>query len=428
MYLASFTNTLLLLCLGHFLTAANAAGASSQSNPPDDEVTIVGSSRSNVIRYFNPVDRVWRRQKCGELQLNAAVGDNLQPGPVVKTLGAPLRWTDVEADGSCFYRTLSSWVTGTEEYHVVFRIYVIEIVRLDQRIVSLLGADEHLAHLDWLSKNVWATQTEIVAATLLLNTPIYVYSEETQTWLLFDQYKNPKSPLTTADKCIYIQHVRGNHYNLVTDVQGREKSIADLYPGYMLNPERPTVLDCIIQNAASMRSSQQAEIQYYNPVDGAWQEEKCWKFDVTFFHRFQYNQMAKILRTPKTCTEMIGDNSFFRAVAYWVTGTDIDHQIFRLYVVEELAYNHTLQRLYMGKEFENFKMHNYWAVKIEITAAAVFLNTSIFVYSQTTNTWGLYSKNIVDNAPVDALTEKCIYLSQSSEDQYAVVKDVEDGF
>ncbi|XP_050433082.1 uncharacterized protein LOC126841005 [Adelges cooleyi] len=164
----------------------------------------------------------------------------------------------------------------------------------------------------------------------------------------------------------------------------------------------------------------------FYPVDEAWQYDKCFKWDLTLEKPFKYIQMPTFLNTPKKCVKMQRDkNSFFRAISYCVTGTEINHQIFRKYVAREILFNRAIQKLYKENEFISCNIQNTWATKIEIIASAVLLDTSIFIYSHDTQTWDVYNKNIIDNVPVDTSFEKCIYLRQKSPNVYDLVQDVE---
>ncbi|XP_050432799.1 uncharacterized protein LOC126840862 [Adelges cooleyi] len=384
-------------------------GSTSNANDSDDDVMIVGSRKSRVARYFYPVDQFWQYEKCRQLKLQLV--KYLPCNQTAKILRSPSRSVEVQADGGCFYRTLSYWVSGTENNHLILRLHVLEIVRTDQRIVEFLGAENYREHLIWLSQNTWATETEIVAATLLLNTPIYVYSHHKRTWDLFDQNRQTRqSPLTKEDKCIYIQHVSRNHYNLVTDVKaGRNGG------SIRLNPERAII------------RYQEEEIRYFNPINVAWQQEMCNKWELILEKPFKYDLPPKILKSPKKCVEMEKDkNSFFRGLSYWLSGIELNHRIIRNRVAQEIIFNRAIQELYNGYEFISFEVQNNWATKIEIIASAVLLNTSIFIYSHDTKTWDLYNKNIIDYVPVNTSTDKCIYLMQSAPNEYDVVQEVED--
>lgn len=63
-----------------------------------------------------------------------------------------------------------------------------------------------------------------------------------------------------------------------------------------------------------------------------------------------------------------------------------------------------------------------WGSDVEIFAAAILLDTSIYVFSTQTNTWQFFSKNGIQAEPQEK--EKCIYLYNISHIHFEVVTDV----
>ncbi|XP_050432722.1 uncharacterized protein LOC126840811 [Adelges cooleyi] len=418
-------------------------GSSSRSNDPDDELVIVGSSKSDEIRYFNPVDEFWQHEKCRQLNLQPEV--YFQFNRPVKILNSPLQWIDVVPDGNCFYRALSYWVSGTEDNHLAIRLRVLEIVRTDQRILEFQGEENYREHLIWLSQNSWATEVEIVAATLLLDTPIYVYSQRNRTWDLFDQNKKSKGPLTKTDKCIYIQHILGVHYNLVTDVisdQDLAGDDPDAINSRMWDEYRRTYLHNQAGFAGEstgskindpddrlsmVGSSTSDEVGYFNPVDQFWQYQMCRQLKMDLENYFQFNQVVKILNFPLQWVAVTPDqNCFYRALSFWVSGTEDNHLIVRLRVLEIVRTDQRIME-YLGEE--NYRAHliwlsqNSWATEVEIVAATLLLNTPIYVYSQQNRTWDLYDQNKKYKSPLTK-TDKCIYIQHISGIHYNLVTDV----
>ncbi|XP_050432653.1 uncharacterized protein LOC126840762 [Adelges cooleyi] len=417
MYLRS---CMVLLCLGHFnnvptMMLINAAdnsestgfvGESSKSgsNYPDDEELHVGTSTSDEVGYFNPVEPVWQFDTCR--QFNLELYRYFQFNQVVKVLNTPSRWVEVTADVNCLYRALSLWMTGTEEYHPTLRQLILHKVKNDKRIKFMLGQKNYDAHLEWTEKHFWATEVEIAAATLLLNTSIYLYSHRKGSWGLFNQNQTSKDSPTQADKCIYLQHTTGIHYNLVTDVLSDQGSA--------------------MQNALPIERRQP---EFFYPVDEEWQYDKCLKWLLSLAKPFRFIQYPVYLNAPTKIVEMARDrNSFFRALSYCLAGTEIHHRMIRNRVAKEIFTNIAIKKLYKENEFISCSVENNWATKIEIIASAVVLNTSIFVYSPHTQKWDLYNKNVIDNAPVDTSIEKCIYLRQLNPNLYDVVQDVVGSF
>ncbi|XP_050433077.1 uncharacterized protein LOC126841004 isoform X1 [Adelges cooleyi] len=431
MYLGS---CIILLCLGYFHISAmllvNASGENSQamdsrmrkefqriypqndvaessSSGSNNQLVIVGPRTPDGDLYFNPVDQFWQYEKCRQFE-GVQLENYFQFNQTVKILNSPSQWVQITPDRHGFYRALSQWMSGTDKHHQTIRQRVQDIVRTDQRILNFLGEIKHRSHLFWISQDTWATEIEIVASTILLNTSIYVYENLKRAWVLFDQNRTHRGPLKKTDKFIYLQHVSEIHYNLVTDVKSHR--------------------DPVVQNVLPIGRSQPGEIRFFCPVDKLWQFDKCNKWKLSLEKRFDYNRIPTLLNTPKKCVEIQKDkNCFFRALSYCATGTEKHHQIMRKYVAEEILFNRAIQKLYKRNEFISFHpIRLNWATKIEIIASAVLLNTSIFVYSPDTKTWDVYNKNIIDNVPMDIMNDKCIYLRQKSPNEYDVVEEVLD--
>ncbi|XP_050433078.1 uncharacterized protein LOC126841004 isoform X2 [Adelges cooleyi] len=427
MYLGS---CIILLCLGYFHISAmllvNASGENSQamdsrmrkefqriypqndvaessSSGSNNQLVIVGPRTPDGDLYFNPVDQFWQYEKCRQFE-GVQLENYFQFNQTVKILNSPSQWVQITPDRHGFYRALSQWMSGTDKHHQTIRQRVQDIVRTDQRILNFLGEIKHRSHLFWISQDTWATEVEIIASTFLLDTPIYVYENLKQAWVLFDQNRTHRGPLKKTDKFIYLQHVSEIHYNLVTDVKS----------------------DQVVQNTLPIVRCQPAEIRFFYPVEEHWQFNMCNKWKLSLEKPFQFNRSPTILSTPKECVEIQkGKNCFFRALSYCVTGTEHHHQLMRKYVAMEIFFNRAIQKLYETNEFISFSTINInWATKIEIIASAVLLNTSIFVYSNVTRTWDVYNRNIIDNSAVDTATARCIYLMQVSPNQYDVVKDI----
>ncbi|XP_050436435.1 uncharacterized protein LOC126843127 [Adelges cooleyi] len=383
-------------------------------NENSDEVVIVGSSKSDEPRYYNPINKFWQQEKCEQLKVN--IEKIFQYDPETKILDSPTRWIKVEEDENSFFRALSLWVCGTESSHHVIRQRVSEVVRTDRRMIAFLGKENHSAYLaSQIPQTSYATKVEIKASTILLNTSIYVYTRSKQTWDLFKKHKYPPKK---TDKCIYLQRISENGYCVVTDVKPDQE-----YQGYFFNPEWP--LDDEIKNALL---SQPDEIRFFNPVDKDWQKAKCDEFEKLELKRnFQYDETPLILTIPKKLVIITKDeNCFFRALSYVVTGIENYHQIIRQLVTDVVLCDTGLQNLFKN-EYSSSIIQTTLTTDLEIIASTLLLDTSIFVYSHDKRKWDLYNKDIINKSPVNK-NDMSIYMSQSSPDKYDVVEGVEDFF
>ena len=88
----------------------------------------------------------------------------------------------IVADGNCFFRSLSFVLTGSQDYHQEVRLlvttYMIDNMGNPQ-LSSLIKDGERVENYIEQSKmqllGTWATEIEIIASTLLLQTTIDVY-------------------------------------------------------------------------------------------------------------------------------------------------------------------------------------------------------------------------------------------------------------
>ena len=78
---------------------------------------------------------------------------------------------------------------------------------------------------------VWGTDIEILTATSLLNTDIYVYSKfgEAFRWSRFSQTMLNQFP-PENETAVYIQNISGVHYDVVLDVAATDGHISDSNP------------------------------------------------------------------------------------------------------------------------------------------------------------------------------------------------------
>ena len=88
----------------------------------------------------------------------------------------------IVADGNCFFRSLSFVLTGSQDYHQEVRLLVTTYM-IDNtgnlQLSSLIKDGERMENYIEQSKmqllGTWATEIEIIASALLLQTTFYVY-------------------------------------------------------------------------------------------------------------------------------------------------------------------------------------------------------------------------------------------------------------
>ena len=157
---------------------------------------------------------------------------------------------------------------------------------------------------------------------------------------------------------------------------------------------------------------------FYLPVDEHWQEEKCrvHHLELRSAHEGLPKSAEKMnLRTPPTRQMSIlpDGNCFFRAIAFWITGSSEQHAEVRSMIVDHMKGNwRDRGKLIIGQDvveyLEEAKMGQQavWASEKEIFACADLLRTTIFVYTDVDqkHCW-------VPHNPHGEKTDKFLYLA-----------------
>ncbi|VDI78599.1 Hypothetical predicted protein [Mytilus galloprovincialis] len=142
--------------------------------------------------------------------------------------------------------------------------------------------------------------------------------------------------------------------------------------------------------------TQQMQNFTFHPIDMKWQAVQTIKFKlpVLFVHHFYSSE--SLIQVPTNIHPIIGDgNCFFRAVSFIMTGSEDYHEAVRKHLT---AYMMTIPlklstvlppritvRQYLQKS--NMASLSVWATEVEITAMASCLQTDIYVFSFTEQTW-----------------------------------------
>jgi len=79
--------------------------------------------------------------------------------------------------------------------------------------------DDHIACTRVDLDGTWVTEIEIITTAMLLNTNIYVYIRHADEWRLFGSSGSYEPGLNSSDMCMYVEHVNGNHFQVVTSVK-----------------------------------------------------------------------------------------------------------------------------------------------------------------------------------------------------------------
>ena len=95
-------------------------------------------------------------------------------------MSAPRQTETISGDGNCFFRALSLEVAGSQDFHEEIRCAVVETIKHNKDVFGRytgMNTEEYLKSTKMEENGIWATDTEIMAASFLLNTTISVYTQ-----------------------------------------------------------------------------------------------------------------------------------------------------------------------------------------------------------------------------------------------------------
>jgi hypothetical protein len=168
---------------------------------------------------FVPIDENAQRLMCSLVDLPLIAPFR----PIIpKLLNEPTILHRIMGDGNCLFRALSYVITGRQVYHHVIRHKLLDHMRsIENLLLPHMGMslNNYFQSSGMHRERVWGTDIEIFAASSLLSTDIYVYTNVGThfTWNKFSQ--SMLNNLPPQNPCsIYIQHTGAVHYDVVLDV------------------------------------------------------------------------------------------------------------------------------------------------------------------------------------------------------------------
>ena len=178
------------------------------------EVIFLGSTASPTLTY-NPLTYLKRSLLCEDL--NVTNGDTESTQDTIFTpMGEPCETKPITKDGNCFFRALAYVVCGSEAAHMKFRKAIVKhMLSHHTYFTSYLrhgysSVDQYVKTSRMLYARTWATEIEIMAAVHLFGVPIFTYN--TDRW-------NVYRVLTSDCGGVYLKHLDGSHYEVVTCVK-----------------------------------------------------------------------------------------------------------------------------------------------------------------------------------------------------------------
>ena len=145
---------------------------------------ILDLSLNRKCPWIAPITEMWQQQKCDLLGIPFHY-PSIHPTTLVGQLLCnyqPWETASIEGDGNCFFRCLAKIITGDQDNHPVLRSLIMHFI-----------ASEGISELGWYFKQkqitprnyllyereiyrdgVWATDVEMMAASAILDTDMYV--------------------------------------------------------------------------------------------------------------------------------------------------------------------------------------------------------------------------------------------------------------
>lgn len=173
------------------------------------------NEKPKPTRKYNPLPRNERKKLAAALTSTKSV-DFGQPAE----LSEPKKRYTTKSDGSCYFRSISYTITGSEKSHTTIRDRVVEHMNknLNAKLAAYLdkNVDEYLSTSKMSQDGVWATDAEIMATASLIGSDIVVYAKAGQTmqWL---RYPASFSLQKQTDHAIYLEN-QCEHFNVVISV------------------------------------------------------------------------------------------------------------------------------------------------------------------------------------------------------------------
>ncbi|XP_014880723.1 uncharacterized protein LOC106942060, partial [Poecilia latipinna] len=387
-------------------------GHSVQLEPTnrDDGADVVVTDVQNNKLYFNPISEDIARSLCGKLNVELERANCVSS--VVGELGVPCMTETIVGDGNCFFRSLSQAISGNQKSHRKIRLVVVNQLQKKFHMYTSILRNEYSSMSEYIRISrmqyvgSWATEVEIQAAADFFGVNIFTYCND--KWLKYI------SANTFSNHGLYLQNIDGNHYETVVCV--KQPKSQTCY-GYCTNEDvsgkRKTRQKTIDQKVArvemvKIENSVQDECVdnqnafLFTPLSRVTAKTLCNNLKIDFEeYNFQYSTLHGPLGSVCKIEIIIHDNnSFFRAVAHVLSGSQNNHRKIRLAVVSYMAKNigeceELLERDYTSvMEYVNksqMKYLGHCATEIEFKSAANMLGLDICVFNGTQ--WTKYSSN-----------------------------------
>ena len=194
---------------------------STQNTDSDNEIHVKSIKNKEKPFIFACCHTERQAVWCSALDLPLIV-KHKNSSELVKPLEKPSKLYRILGDGNCLFRALSYAITGRQNYHSLVRQKIVQHIRHKEHalLAHMNGSvNEYLARTGMTNQHVWGTDIEIIAASSLLETDIYVYTKIgfLYKWQRFSSSILSGYPAKNIGG-LYLQNTSGVHYDIVLDV------------------------------------------------------------------------------------------------------------------------------------------------------------------------------------------------------------------
>lgn len=184
----------------------------------DDDVEEISEGDDDYKYTFLPIDEIWQKSQCKRLGLKLIDAKPTSSNMPI-SLTKPLKTDCIRGDGNCWFRSLSMCITGSETNHKEVRQKLCEYMTINPKVQHYIGAQNvntYLIEKKMMKDRTWATDIEIYASALLLETDVYVFLNS--AWQRFSKTGILRDIPDIHERSVYINNVNANHYEVVRSV------------------------------------------------------------------------------------------------------------------------------------------------------------------------------------------------------------------
>jgi len=163
------------------------------TSQPQADSTMTSEKPKTLVNNLNfwPLNEKSQLFWCSSMKLPIITKHMEQP---LKSIGEPSKvfHTCILGDGNCLFRALSYAITGRQVYHAEVRNKIINHMRsIEKFLVPHMNTSLncYLHKTGMTQSGVWGTDIEILSASSLLSTDIFVYTKfgDTYKWQKFSR-------------------------------------------------------------------------------------------------------------------------------------------------------------------------------------------------------------------------------------------------